>query len=309
MFRTLVSLLLAVSISGASYCQDPEPHIKAQIDRLLAWQTREIERGEKIMSELKESLKENRKDAKRRREIGARIDLVELDLKALKTWSLPPAKIDSFKMANGQLGELDAAELKVISIVGDKVLVVPMKTMASGTGLSGFREYGRELQQSLLRPRSLESGEPFFIYGMDIEGVTDGQAFSPKGLFEVTGTEQYTSVERAVKTVFSVQWYDAEAIAPHLERIKKTAAAKPAKIATPGSSSRTWTDTTGSFSVIAEFVKVEDDLVHLKKSDGSIVKVPEGRLSNDDLHWIRDHSGETKKLAPVDGSSGRRDGA
>lgn len=47
----------------------------------------------------------------------------------------------------------------------------------------------------------------------------------------------------------------------------------------PDTELRTWTDTTGTYQIEAEYVKSEDGKVHLKKSDGSIVQVPLEKLS------------------------------
>ena len=40
-----------------------------------------------------------------------------------------------------------------------------------------------------------------------------------------------------------------------------------------------WTDTTGKYSVEAEFLSVDDDVVSLKRGDGMVVKVPIAKLS------------------------------
>jgi len=42
----------------------------------------------------------------------------------------------------------------------------------------------------------------------------------------------------------------------------------------------TWTDTTGKFSIVAEFVRVDRDKVVLKKSDGTELRVPLAKLSS-----------------------------
>jgi len=44
--------------------------------------------------------------------------------------------------------------------------------------------------------------------------------------------------------------------------------------------SPTWTDTTGKFSIVAEFVGIDSDKVVLKKSDGTEVRVPLTKLSS-----------------------------
>lgn len=49
---------------------------------------------------------------------------------------------------------------------------------------------------------------------------------------------------------------------------------------------RTWTDSTGKFSVDAEFVRGEGDFVVLKKSDGEELRVPRAKLSDQDREFL-----------------------
>jgi Leucine-rich repeat (LRR) protein len=49
---------------------------------------------------------------------------------------------------------------------------------------------------------------------------------------------------------------------------------------------RKWTDTTGKFSVDAEFVEAKDGTVSLKRSSGKTVKVPVARLSAGDQKYV-----------------------
>lgn len=51
--------------------------------------------------------------------------------------------------------------------------------------------------------------------------------------------------------------------------------------------SRTWSDTTGQHKTQARFVRIDSDHVVLEKGDGSQVRVPIERLSNEDRDWIR----------------------
>lgn len=54
----------------------------------------------------------------------------------------------------------------------------------------------------------------FMMRGVSTEGITDDSGYEPKGLFEVTGTESYTTVSGAKKTVFVLRPFD-------IERLKK----------------------------------------------------------------------------------------
>lgn len=50
---------------------------------------------------------------------------------------------------------------------------------------------------------------------------------------------------------------------------------------------RTWSDSTGEFSVKATFVSNENGVVTLKNADGSLFSVPFGRLSQQDQSYIQ----------------------
>jgi hypothetical protein len=51
---------------------------------------------------------------------------------------------------------------------------------------------------------------------------------------------------------------------------------------------RTWTDKTGKFSVMAQFVKFRDGKAHLRKESDEVIQVPMSQLSDDDQQFIRD---------------------
>lgn len=58
---------------------------------------------------------------------------------------------------------------------------------------------------------------------------------------------------------------------------------------------RTWNDSTGAFSVEAQFAGVEQGKAMLKKADGKIVGVPLERLSQEDREFVASQSGAKKK--------------
>ena len=51
---------------------------------------------------------------------------------------------------------------------------------------------------------------------------------------------------------------------------------------------RQWTDSSGNHKIEAELVKVDGEVVHLKKSDGAIVKVPLNKLCLGDRRFIQE---------------------
>ncbi len=60
----------------------------------------------------------------------------------------------------------------------------------------------------------------------------------------------------------------------------------------PGAYARTWTDTTGKFSVEAEFVDVSEGKVRLKGADGKTIHIPLERLSAGDREFVKAHAGQ-----------------
>ncbi|HBO44358.1 MAG TPA: hypothetical protein DD670_10585 [Planctomycetaceae bacterium] len=53
---------------------------------------------------------------------------------------------------------------------------------------------------------------------------------------------------------------------------------------------REWTDTTGKFRIMAEFLGLEDGNARLRKPDGTVLMVPLDRLSEKDREWIESDS-------------------
>ena len=50
---------------------------------------------------------------------------------------------------------------------------------------------------------------------------------------------------------------------------------------------RIWTDNTGKFSIEAEFKSYANGIVTLMKADGSTIKLPKAKLSDEDQEWIK----------------------
>ena len=55
----------------------------------------------------------------------------------------------------------------------------------------------------------------------------------------------------------------------------------------PAAELRTWSDSTGQFKIEARFDSVQGDLVFLKKSDGTSIKIPLDKLSNADRDYVK----------------------
>jgi len=58
----------------------------------------------------------------------------------------------------------------------------------------------------------------------------------------------------------------------------------------PESKKRTWTDASGTYTVVAEFVSVADGNLTLKKESGELIEVPLSRLSDQDQAYVRERS-------------------
>jgi len=50
---------------------------------------------------------------------------------------------------------------------------------------------------------------------------------------------------------------------------------------------REWTDSSGTHKIEAELVKLDGEIVHLKKPDGAIVKIPLSKFCEDDRKFIQ----------------------
>ncbi len=53
---------------------------------------------------------------------------------------------------------------------------------------------------------------------------------------------------------------------------------------------REWTDSSGTHKVEAELVKLDGEVVHLKKNDGAIVKIPLNKLCEEDRKFVREQT-------------------
>ena len=56
---------------------------------------------------------------------------------------------------------------------------------------------------------------------------------------------------------------------------------------TSPASARKWTDSTGKYTVEAEFLEVQDGKVRLRKENGSVISIPMDRLTWEDQEWVR----------------------
>jgi len=52
-------------------------------------------------------------------------------------------------------------------------------------------------------------------------------------------------------------------------------------------SARTWTDTTGKYSIDGEFIKLADGTVSIRQDDGKLIRIPLEKLSDSDQEFVR----------------------
>ena len=64
---------------------------------------------------------------------------------------------------------------------------------------------------------------------------------------------------------------------------------------------RTWTDSSGAHKVEAELLKVDGEIVHLKKADGAVIKVPLNKFCEDDQAFVRQQFAPKAAAVPVPG--------
>jgi len=118
-------------------------------------------------------------------------------------------------------------------------------------------------------------------------------------ILKVVGTTKYSTALGSSKTVYVVQPVSDEiegAIVKELTKRKELRKQKleqeQKKPPTKASSYtlRTWTDSTGKYTVEAKFRGVIAGMVRLEKADGQKITLPMGKLSKEDQEWIHDPS-------------------
>jgi len=278
-----IGFLLSCTLAWGADPTNVPDHLKPQVERIRKLREEQLGKLRQQLEALKAKLRSVSHDREKRTSVAKEIARVEKQIKTFEEKLLPSCPLNSFRLSVGQFGSLDAEQLEVLQVLGpEKMLVIPLRR---GTSLAPGRYSASGLRSALQSAvLELEEGPPMIIYGWPTQGMTDSQKLKPRGLFEVTGTERYTSVAGAVRTVFTLTWYDTDALLPYLKG--DTPAATTRHGHRSPYVSRTWTDSTGKFTVEAKYRGVVGGKVRLEKADGSIVFVPIERLSKRDQEWI-----------------------
>ncbi len=222
------------------------------------------------------------KDSRSRRdklnEIDLLIDTLKSDTSAERTakWIMrsfniiPRLGVRTMSDNYGQIGRLD---IRVLQVVSD------------GTFLAQFGE-------------NVPNNIVFLVRGYK-EQVVDDQRILLEGVFaDCTETYSYDNAGGSSSTVRVVELYDSKLVTDYIEKhvpdndMRPPSPPEEKKSEPKPLVSRTWTDTTGNFSVEATFVSNKDGIVTLRKQDGSLIVLPVVKLSAADQTWLKDRTGQ-----------------
>jgi len=124
-----------------------------------------------------------------------------------------------------------------------------------------------------------KGSEVMLIRGLDMTKVTDGVEFVLQHPIVIQDTYIYTAVSGGQKTVLVLEC-DSRKFDEFIRDMEAQAEA---------ALFRTWTSSTGKFSVVAKFVEFKNGRVHLeRKGDGKKIELPMSRLSKEDQEFIRE---------------------
>jgi hypothetical protein len=135
------------------------------------------------------------------------------------------------------------------------------------------------------------------VVWMDIptKNLTDDEDFTTQQYFEVLGTKKYETAVGS-KTVFELKvsekrdTTEKEKEKSKAETEKTVPDAKASNEQKVKQATRTWTDSTGELKVTATYSGVMFGQVVLVKEDGSKIKIPLEKLSDEDKKWLRDRA-------------------
>jgi len=120
--------------------------------------------------------------------------------------------------------------------------------------------------------------------------LVDGDEVRLVGLVKIVGTESYTSVEGAKKTVRIVRLLSKE------EVLKME---QDAKAAADVALFRTWTNSAEKHQVEAKFDGVKKGIVYLQRKDnGKTLELSLTQISKEDRKWIREELKNRRKNKP-----------
>lgn len=202
-------------------------------------------------------------------------------------WSTPILKHD--ELQPGQVGTLGSKPKFVPRSVGNTGTMAPLERGSVGA-YRAAREADRAMdhERSPYQPASpfvyevkgpntfigSVEGVAFLFRGISTAGlVTDKPAKLPE-LLVVDGTDTRTLSNGDSFSMFVLRPLTKD------EQAKLDAAV--AELTASETTVRTWTDSTGKHKIEAELIDLIDNVAHLKKQDGTVVKIPLQKLGTDD---------------------------
>lgn len=121
------------------------------------------------------------------------------------------------------------------------------------------------------------------LSGLGTTGLTDGSVLDPKNAFVVAGTESYTALNGAKRTVLLLEYVPREKLLEIHASAQKIMPKRPRQY-------REWKSLNGGFTVSAEYQHDDGKAVTLLKENGSTVVVPITKLSKEDRQWLENES-------------------
>lgn len=163
------------------------------------------------------------------------------------------------------------------------------------------RDVGREIVNKILA-----KSDPQKLARIRVKAVIDPAHFEPNGwdcmeLLDVQfSTPDYNGwgpwvIETRKKAAQADD--EQERLRLESEAKQRREAAAKAREQDKRERTRKWTDSTGKFSVVAEYTGTANGTVSLRKQDGKVIKVPFDRLSEADRKWLESRRTQSKKTA------------
>lgn len=297
MLETVATLLL-VGALGAVPQGKAEAHARTEIAE--AMRLLPIAKAGRIDKRLKEGMragggtiryKTPKDKARHVADIQRRLDHPALNFPPLDVARDPTGSVGRLERAGSLDTKTRELWCRVFQVLGDQKSLLKQHRTVLELGHLGGKTFVNE---------SYTAKELFVLDDFLTEGWIDdrpvGDRFGGK-LFVLTGTTTYQSAAgpRTVKRVapwsVSLERMTAEIAAAEAKtaEARKTAEAKR-KQEEHEKSFRTWTDTTGKFSVEAQFKGMAAGKATLRKRDGTTVKLAVEKLSKADREWIQNRA-------------------
>lgn len=189
------------------------PHILKLIEQLKSERAAKIAESQKELSAIESTLK--RRDPNRTKEeakqLANHVKSLKADIAARKSdnkFSAP--RLDLFQPRKGTIGKIpDLVTITVLQIIDANTMhVIPSETRTK-IDFVGF-----EAKQSFYE----EEGPRLIIRGISTTGTADKSKVRLRQLFEITGTESFTSVVGDKRTVFVLQPINIDKWVPEIEK-------------------------------------------------------------------------------------------